>query len=90
MTIIEARKRAFRLDASDFALLVAVYLISQVSELAAAFVIIGLAIRVYSRIRDAARIPCPRCGEPFGSDWEYPLGVGSTHCQNCDLPLHDT
>jgi hypothetical protein len=40
------------------------------------------------RIKEVARMPCPRCGEPFGSNSRIPFAAGGPTCQSCDLHLN--
>ena len=40
------------------------------------------------RIRLIARLPCPRCGKPFGTSATLPLGVGGDVCEGCGLHLY--
>lgn len=51
--------------------------------------LMGLVILLasYRKIRSVAVAPCPRCGESFGTDAEFPLGIGGSRCQNCGLYL---
>jgi chromate transport protein ChrA len=32
-----------------------------------------------------AKVKCPRCNEPFASNWSIPLGYDVKQCQNCKL-----
>lgn len=43
--------------------------------------------RFYSKLKKAARYPCPKCKEPFGSKDRFVMGVGTLFCQNCGLSL---
>ena len=42
----------------------------------------------YKRRISIARLPCPRCHEPFGTKSVIVLGVGSSECENCKLSLY--
>lgn len=37
--------------------------------------------------RDVAKIPCPRCHEPYGWSSNYPPNWEVYECQNCELQL---
>lgn len=43
---------------------------------------------VVQRIQYVAKLPCPKCDEPFGSNSSFPIGVGSSVCQNCGQHLY--
>jgi len=43
---------------------------------------------LFERIKYTAHLPCPKCGEPFGTKNSFPLGVGGMVCQNCGLSLY--
>lgn len=43
---------------------------------------------MFVRIRNTARLPCPRCHKAFGSESRFPLGYGGLTCQNCGLHLY--
>ncbi len=45
-------------------------------------------ILFYKRLLIAARLPCPKCKEPFGSNSNFILGPGPDWCQNCGLGLY--
>ena len=90
LTLIkEARKSAYRLTPLFFILigggLVAEYFLPNAGAIfgIAAFIV------VYQRWTAVAHLPCPRCGEPFGTASKFPLGLGVDHCQSCKLPLND-
>jgi hypothetical protein len=86
--IREARKETFKPDGKMLLLLVAAI------GLGAMYVPLGAGIGVimmyflFQKIKNTAHIPCPKCGEPFGSKSSFPLGVGGSVCQNCGLHLY--
>ena len=41
----------------------------------------------YKKALKVARIPCPKCAKPFGSNSTIVLTVGGDKCQNCGLDL---
>jgi hypothetical protein len=43
----------------------------------------------YRRRLAIARIPCPRCKEPFGTRSWLLLSSGSNKCTNCQLSIFD-
>ena len=90
LSIIELRKNAYKLDAPLIVLLIAGLASSYFSQVVAGAFGIACFAYFYSKVRRAAHAPCPRCGEPYGSSWKYPIGVGSDYCQSCQLPLHQT
>ena len=46
-------------------------------------------IQMREQVRDVARMPCPRCQEPFGwSGSTYLLTLSDLACQNCGLDLY--
>lgn len=85
--IMELRKEAFRPTLAILILLVLGFL-SQIL-----FVSIGLIFGLlafmlfYKSIVRAARAPCPRCGESFGTKSNIVLGVGGDSCQSCGLNI---
>ena len=40
----------------------------------------------YSHVK-TARVKCPRCGNPFGTNDIIPLGIGTNQCESCKLSL---
>lgn len=51
----------------------------------------GLAAFVvfYRKLVKVARMPCPRCNEPFGTNSNIVLGFGISGCQKCGLALYE-
>ncbi|MBD3648641.1 MAG: hypothetical protein HUJ31_14580 [Pseudomonadales bacterium] len=49
---------------------------------------LAMMVVVLQRLKKAAHLPCPRCGDRFGAKGDFVLGVGGMTCQNCDLHLH--
>ncbi len=45
-------------------------------------------ILFYKHLLIAARLQCPKCNEPFGSNSNFILGPGPDWCQNCGLELY--
>ena len=43
----------------------------------------------YRKLVKAAHEPCPQCGAPFGTEWNFPLGVGTDFCQSCGVSLFE-
>jgi hypothetical protein len=48
------------------------------------FPVIGIILFWYSYIK-TAKVKCPRCKEPFASNWSIPLGYDVKQCQSCKL-----
>ena len=86
--IINARKQAY----SHTPLLIILMICGGVAEhimsgMGAPFGIIAFII-FYRRLVSIAHIPCPKCGEPFGtSSSQIVVGPGTDQCQNCGLEL---
>ena len=85
--ILELRRAVFRPNQTDFFLFLAAVVSSWFFYPLPALFMAILGIRIYRRLRYAAHYPCPRCQKPFGSTWEWPLGVGTDNCQSCDLSI---
>ncbi len=52
-------------------------------------VLLGLpgCLQVVSKRRYAAKIPCPRCHEPYGWSSNWPPNLEAYKCKNCGLKL---
>jgi hypothetical protein len=85
--IINLRKSVYRIDGIIISGLVLVIIFSYVFRPLSIVISIALFIVFYNRLRKAAHVPCPKCGEPFGASGSYPLGVGNNYCQNCGVEL---
>lgn len=87
--IIEERRAVYRLSLPLILCILAGLILS--TYLAFAGPIFGLLVAAifYSRLVTVARIPCPKCGEAFGTNSRLVLGVGAGSCQNCGLVLDD-
>ena len=85
--IVEARKAAYKLNVPIMVCLVIGFATSVYFPVVApVFGFVAGAI-VYQRLVSIARMPCPGCGAPFGSDSSIVLGVGTNSCQNCGLKI---
>ena len=65
-------------------LLIASGLLAPIFPLAILGSIAAFVIFFYSFIK-TAKAPCPRCGQPFTSNWSIPLGHNVHQCHNCKL-----
>lgn len=86
--IRQARSVVFKLKVKDWLILLIGIALSLMVPPLAISVWLGFVYLLLLRIKYVARIPCPRCKEPFGSSARIPIGVGGSACQNCDLHLH--
>ena len=86
--IRDARKQTFSLDRKTLLLLVACVGFGLFFKPIGIGIGIFLMYQLLQKIKDTAHIPCPKCGEPFGSKSTFPLGVGGAVCQNCGLHLY--
>lgn len=87
--IIEARKEAYKPTSLLLALIVVGFVVEYYFANIGALFGIAAFIIFYQRLSAAAHLPCPKCGEQFGSATKFPLGVGSEECQNCGLNLNE-
>ena len=86
--IRQVRSVAYKLTAKEFLILLAGIALSFALPPLAIIVWLVFVYLLYLRIKYAARIPCPRCKQPFGSSARVPVAVGGVACQNCDLHLY--
>ena len=86
--IIEARKAVYRPSFLLLAVIIAGVIVEYfLPSIGAIFGVIAFVI-FYKRFSAAARLPCPRCHQPFGTATKVPLGLGGEQCQNCGLNLN--
>jgi len=43
----------------------------------------------YQNLVNVARMPCPKCNAPFGTDSTIVFGFGTNSCQRCGLSLFE-
>ena len=63
-------------------------LVGVVFPVIAPFAMLVVCVYAYIKLVSVARLPCPRCKEPYGTNARVVLGVGTDRCSNCDFPLH--
>jgi len=87
--IVAIRQEAYALDMNIIASVVLGLICSSIVPLLAPLFGFIAFVMFYRKLIKAAHVPCPSCGEPFGTSSKWPLGVGLEHCQNCNLGLYD-
>jgi hypothetical protein len=87
-SIRQARQGVYRFKPKEILILILGIAISIMLPPLAIILWIVVVYYVFLRIKRVAYLPCPRCGQPFGSTAKIPLGVGGPACQNCDLHLY--
>lgn len=85
--IKDARNRAYKLNVPILVVLLVGILLSFAIPFLAPVTGIVAFILFYSNIVKVARMPCPKCNSPFGTNSRIVLGVGVDKCQSCGLPL---
>lgn len=83
--IQELRKRVFRIDGLAIVVIVIAIILQPLIPFAAPILGLMLFLRFYKKMAYAAHYPCPRCGEPFGTNSKIVLGLGMDKCQHCGL-----
>ena len=85
--IVELRKGAFRPTITILSLLALGFLLQFLFlPLGLVFGFLAFAL-FYKSLTQAARMPCPRCGEPFGTKSNIAIAAGGDACQNCGLSI---
>ena len=84
-----ARHHVYIPDGRFGLLLAATIITGIISTTAGVVFAVLVAMELLARIRRAAHLLCPRCGEPFGSKRRFPIGLGKNTCQNCGLGLEE-
>ncbi|MBU2709250.1 hypothetical protein KCM76_24860 [Zooshikella marina] len=82
------RKEAYQLDFPILLCLALGLVSSLVLPAFAPFFGLAAFVAFYRKLVKAARILCPRCNEPFGTNSNIVLGFGTGNCQQCGLALY--
>jgi DNA-directed RNA polymerase subunit RPC12/RpoP len=85
--IQEIRKKVFRIDGLSIVVIVLAIVVQSFVPFAAPILGVMLFLHFYKKMEYAAHYPCPRCGEPFGTNSKIVLGLGADKCQHCGLRL---
>ena len=85
--IIKARNSLYQFDFVSIVLLAAVLISGALVPIIAPLFGLMLFAFMYHKLVKVARIPCPRCGKPFGTRARIVFGVGTENCESCELPL---
>jgi len=86
--IRKAKKSPYKLDMSIIIILLLGITSSIFIPIIAPLFGVFVFVLFYQRLLKVARMPCPQCGKPFGSNSYFVLGVDFRSCQNCDLSLY--
>jgi energy-coupling factor transporter transmembrane protein EcfT len=87
--IVKARKTIYKLSPLLLVLLGGGLVSNHFVPGAGAFFGVAAFFVFYKRLVVVAHMPCPKCGQPFGTASPIPLGVGTNHCENCGLSLYE-
>ncbi|HCG5600742.1 hypothetical protein ACEV74_24160 [Vibrio parahaemolyticus] len=86
--ILEARKSDYTLSKPIIVSIVLGVIAEFTIPILAPFFGILAFVFFYRRRIAIARMPCPRCKNPFGTKSNIVLGVGTSECETCKLSLY--
>ncbi len=85
--INKARNGLYQLDFISIVLIAAVLISGGLMPIMAPLFGLLLFALLYHKLIRVARMPCPRCRKPFGTNSKVVIGFGTEECESCELPL---